>query len=135
MKRLNAAVLTILAALAIVPVGAGAANACQPPNCWGAIAWNPNSQAFRVVINVFSPEEARGQAMELCRRCRQVQEFRNSCLAVAIAPGTRGGFGVAKAAYARDARRRARRTCRRLNPGQRCRVLASDCTLRSYVRN
>lgn len=134
MKRLNAAVLTILAGLALVPAGAGAANACKPPNCWGAIAWNPNSQAWRVVINVFTPDAARGQAMDLCRRCREVQVFRNSCFAVAIAPRTRGGFGAAKAAYEEDARRRARRACRNYNPGYRCRVLASACTLRSYLR-
>ncbi len=133
MKRLTVA-LTILAGLALVPVGAGAAYACEPPNCWGAIAWNPYNQAWRVVVNVYSPDEARGQAMSLCPRCREVQVFRNACFAVAIAPGTRGGFGAAKAAYEPTARRRARRTCRGYNPGYRCRVLTSVCTLRSFVR-
>jgi hypothetical protein len=133
MKRLTAAVVTILAGLAFVPLGAGAALACRPPHCWGAIAWNPFNEAWRVVLNVYTPDGARDRAMSLCPRCRQVQAFRNSCFAVAIAPRTRGGFGAAKAAYEETARRRARRTCRQYNPGYRCRILASACTLRSYV--
>lgn len=135
MKRLTAALLLLFAGLAVLPVGAGAALACEPPNCWGAIAFNPNNQAWRVVVNVESQHEARQQAMALCPRCREGQAFRNACFAVAIAPRTRGGFGAAQAAYENTARRRARRACREYNPGRRCRVLAAACTLRSFVRN
>lgn len=128
MKRLLA---IILLAMSITPAATTAAQArCFVPNCWAAIAINPNGRAWAYVYNYPSANAARRGALARCRgRCSRVNTFRNSCGAYAVA--NNGGWGwSANYRNRRAAQSRALYECRRHNPGQGCRIRVWACTSR-----
>ncbi len=114
--------LVMLTCMVLVSAGSDA----QAKNKYGAIAISPSSKAMGWSYNYNSKWKANQVALQKCYQhasdCKIATWFRNACGAVAV--GSNGGWGAAWGRSIKQAKWKARKTCRKYD---------SHCKARRWV--
>ncbi len=125
-KSGKAIILTLITGLFL----AITASQASAKNYFGAIAISPSTKAMGWSFDYSSKWKANNKALQKCRQyasdCRIATWFRNACGAVAI--GQNGGWGAHWGNSIKNAKWKARKTCRKHD--NNCKVKRWVCTKR-----
>ena len=109
---------------------AASSSHASAKNYYGAIAYSPSTQAMGWAYDYNTKWAANNAALKKCRKhasdCRIATWFRNACGAIAV--GGNGGWGAHWGHSVKNAKWKARKTCKRHD--SYCKVRRWVCTTR-----
>jgi hypothetical protein len=117
-SHLFGAIATV--SLAVIGLSTPASANCYTGNCWGAVAYGPNSESAWVV-NHSTQASAKSRALAKCTTCTRVLTFQNTCGAYVTGSG---GHGWATSRNRQEAVGSAMMQCSKV---------AKNCTLRVWA--